>query len=116
MDVRLMLQLQWVMLAWLSFLAGLRRAVWSAWQGRCSVAVSKPSWMGSPTSIRADEDSGEGCRGSRSEGPPVPGRSVLLVGAGASDAVWSSGRWMESDAVLWCCGLLPPDIYKPRDL
>lgn len=62
------------------------------------------------------KDFGEGCRGSRSEGPTVPGRSVLLVGAGASDAVWSSGRWMESDAVLWCRGLLPPDIYKPRDL
>lgn len=67
MDARLLLQPRWVMLTWLSFLVGLRLAVWSTWQGRCSEAVFKPSWMGLPTPIRADEDSGKGCRGSRSD-------------------------------------------------
>ena len=66
-DARLLLQPRWVMLTWLSFLVGLRPAVWSAWQGRCSEAVFKPSWMGLSTPIRADEDSGKGCRGSRSD-------------------------------------------------
>lgn len=86
-DVRPTLQPWWVMLAWLSFLVGLRPAVWSTWQGRCRVAVSKPSWMGLPTPIHADEDFGKGFRGSRSEGLPFLGGHC---------------SWSELGLQMWC--------------